>query len=389
MTALTMSGLPPSRAGGNLAIVLTGGGARAAYQIGFLRCLARHMPATRVPIITGISAGAINAAFLAAYSGEMNRAVEELSELWRSLTPERVFRVGTWPLTRNLLRWGARLISGGAFAAPAARSLVDTAPLSELLHRELAAEGGHIQGIEDNLRAGDLTAVALSTLDYSTGQTVTWVQGRDIEEWERPNRLGVKCRLTVNHIMASAALPLIFPAIQLDGSWYGDGGIRMSAPLAPAIHLGADRILAVSTRYGRSREEADRPAIAGYPPPAQVAGKLLNAIFLDSIDQDAERLRRINRLLDSVPIGERDGLRPIELLVLRPSQDLGKLAASYEPRLPGTFRYLTRGLGTRETDSPDLLSMLMFQHDYLSELIEIGDRDAENQLEEIGRLLGW
>ena len=322
---------------GTLAIVLTGGGARAAYQVGFLRCLARHMPETRVPIITGISSGAINAAFLAAYSGEMTKAVDELSELWCGLTPERVFQVGTWPLTRNLLRWAARLISGGAFSAPAARSLVDTTPLSDLLHRELASPDGHIQGIEDNLCQGTLTAVALSTLDYSTGQTVTWVQGCDIDEWRRPNRLGVKCQLTVNHIMASAALPLIFPAIQLENSWYGDGGIRMSAPLAPAIHLGADRILALSTRYDRSDDKAAQPNITGYPPPAQVAGKLLNAIFLDSIDQDAERLRRINGLLDSLPLEERNGLRPIDLLVLRPSQDLGKLSANYEPKLPGTF----------------------------------------------------
>ena len=382
---------PEHTGSGHLALVLTGGGARAAYQIGLLRCLARHMPEARVPIITGISAGAINAAFLAAYTGEMAKAVDELSELWLGLTPDRVFRVGTWPLTRNIVRWGLRLISGGLFSLPAARSLVDTAPLAELLHRELADpdEDGYVHGIEANLCDGDLRAVALSTLDYSTGQTVTWVQGCDIDEWERPNRVGVKCRLTVNHIMASAALPLIFPAVALESSWYGDGGIRMSAPLAPAIHLGADRILAISTRYPRSSNEAAAPSIAGYPPPAQVVGKLLNAIFLDSIDQDAERLNRLNGLIEKLPPEKCNGLRKIDLMVLRPSEDLGKLAANYEPRLPGTFRYLTRGLGTRETDSPDLLSMLMFQHDYLSRLIELGDRDAEEQLPEIGAFLGW
>ena len=384
-----MSANSPDKGNGNLAIVLTGGGARAAYQIGFLRCLARHMPQARVPIITGISAGAINAAFLAAYSGEMSKAVDELSALWLNLTPERVFKVGAWHLTRNLLRWAVRLVSGGLIATPKSHSLVDTSPLAELLRRELRSADGHIKGIERNLKEGNLRAIALSTLDYSTGQTVTWVQGCEIKEWERPNRIGVNTRLTVDHIMASAALPLLFPAIRLGDSWFGDGGIRMSTPLAPAIHLGADRILALSTRYPRSGSEAARPVTLAYPPPAQIAGTLLNAIFLDSIDQDGLRLDRLNRLIDKLPPEERNGLRRVELLVLRPSQDLGRLAANYEPRLPKTFRYLTRGLGTRETESPDVLSMLMFQHDYLSELVEIGDRDAEDQIGEIGKFLGW
>ncbi len=386
-------GLPPEEkapaecAPPGLGLVLTGGGARAAYQVGILRCLARHMPDLFVPIITGVSAGAINATFLASHRGRLDAAVEQLSDLWKQLTPEKVFEVGSLSLFGDLARWGVRLVSGGSRVAPAPRSLVDTAPLDLFLRRALGTIDGEIAGIDENLADRRLRALALTTLKYSTGQTVTWVQGCEIEGWQRPNRVGVMGRVTVDHIMASAALPLIFPAIRLGDSWYGDGGIRMSTPLAPAIHLGAERILAVSTRHLKPNGGTNPPAITGYPPPAQVAGALLNAIFLDSIDQDALRLERINRLLARLPAAKRDGLKPIRLLVLRPSVDLGRLSADFEARLPGAFRFLTRGLGTRETKSPDVLSLLMFQHDYLARLIEIGEADAEAQLDEIAALV--
>jgi NTE family protein len=187
--------------------------------------------------------------------------------------------------------------------------------------------------------------------------------------------------------MASAALPFFFPAIEVDGAWYGDGGIRLAAPLSPAVHLGARRIIAISTRYGRSREEADWPAMVGYPPPAQVAGVLLNAIFLDLLDSDALHLQQINQLVACLPESQRAGLRHIELLVLRPTQDLGRLANLYEPELPSAFRFLTRGLGTRETRSNDLLSLFMFQRNYLRQLIDMGEADAARRADEIRRFL--
>jgi NTE family protein len=215
---------------------------------------------------------------------------------------------------------------------------------------------------------------------------VTWVQTRDecrIEEWERPQRKSVGCRLGVEHVMASASLPFFFPAVEVDGSWYGDGGIRLTAPLSPAVHLGATRIIAVSTRYARSRDEADRPAIAGYPPPAQVAGVLYNAIFLDHLDGDALEMRRISDLIARLPPSDRDGLRPIELLMLRPSVDLGRLANEYEAELPRPFRFLARGLGTRETRSNDMLSLVMFQGDYIRRLLDLGEADATARIGEI------
>jgi NTE family protein len=385
------SGTPVAGSSPKLAaMTLTGGGARGAYQVGFLRCLARNIPEERLnfPLLTGVSAGAINTAYLAARRGSFADAVEDLVHLWSSLTFDRVFRVDAACLARNVLRWGLRLVSGGARGAPTVRGLLDTSPLRQLLLETLRPADGVIEEIDANLSQERIRAVALTSLNYATGQTVTWIQGCELESWERANRRGVKTRITVDHVLASAALPLIFPAVELEGGWYGDGGIRMYTPLAPAIHLGADTILAISTRYPRNRVEASRKVITGYPPPAQVAGVLLNAIFLDAVEQDAYRLERINRLLGAIPSDERKGLRPIRLLTPRPSRDLGRLAADYEAKLPRAFRFLTRGLGTRETSSPDFLSLLMFQPDYLRQLIEIGEQDAENHLDEIQQLLG-
>ena len=187
--------------------------------------------------------------------------------------------------------------------------------------------------------------------------------------------------------MASTALPLLFPAVQLENAWYGDGGIRLAAPLSPVLHLGARRVLAISTRYEKGPDEVDETAIHGYPPPAQVAGVLLNSIFLDLLDNDALRLERLNQLLAMLPPEHRAGLEPVKLLVLRPSQDLGKLASQFEAQLPRSFRFLTRGLGTRETKSPDILSFVLFQPDYLRTLMEIGEADADARIEEIAHFL--
>jgi NTE family protein len=247
-----------------------------------------------------------------------------------------------------------------------------------------------IAGITRSLQAGWLRAIALTASSYTTGQSVTWVQNRDdcgIETWERPLRKSVTCGLGVEHVMATCALPFFFPAVKVGDAWYGDGGIRLTAPLSPAVHLGATRIIAVSTRSARSREEADRPATAGYPPPAQVAGVLYNAIFLDQLDGDALEMQRINHLVARLPASQRDGLRHIDLLLLRPSIDLGRLANAYEPELPRAFRFLTRGLGTRETRSNDMLSLVMFQRDYVRRLIELGEADASAKIAQIRRFL--
>ena len=367
----------------DLGIVMGGGGARAAYQVGFLRAIARRYPNLEIPYVTGVSAGAINAAHLGAHHGTFQQAVEELTRLWGNLHMEHVFRTDSVSLGRQVFGTLRGLASGGHGDNEDLRGLVDTEPLKEFLQEALHTVDDEITGIAYNIARGRLKAIALSTSSYSTGQSVTWVQGTGIREWERPVRRSRNTVLTVDHVMASAALPLFFPAVQLPGGWYGDGGIRLTAPLSPALHLGARRILAISTRYAKSIEEADRPAIQGYPPPAQIIGVLMNAVFLDLMDQDALRLERLNDLLEQLEPEERLGLRPVKLMVLRPSVDLGRLAGRYEPRLPRVFRFLTRGLGTRATESPDFLSLILFQPDYLRALIETGERDAEMRAEEI------
>jgi NTE family protein len=375
----------------DLALVFSGGGARGAYQVGFLRVLANEFPEVVPGILTGVSAGGINAAVLAAWEEPFPKRVEKLADMWIGLHIDDVFRVDLRDLASRTVRWGGRMVSGGTRLLPPAKSLVDTAPLRELLGRVLGANGGAIEGIPRSLHAGRLRALAITASSYTTGQSITWIQTRDdcrIENWERrPQRKSVACELRVDHVMASCALPFFFPAIEVDDEWFGDGGIRLTAPLSPAVHLGATKIIAVSTRYARSREEADRPMIVGYPPPAQVAGILFNAIFLDLLDGDALHLQQINHLVAQLPEHERNGLRHIDLLVLRPSEDLGRLANEYEPQLPRAFRFLTRGLGTAETRSNDLLSLVMFQTDYIQRLIEMGERDAISRLPDIRRFL--
>ena len=378
---------PETEISSKIALVLPGGGARAAYQVGVLRGLGRLFPEQRFSLITGVSAGAINASYLAAHPGNLREATAGLSKLWESLEFDDVFRVDLSWLGKNAARWLLRLALGGSKLGPQVKGLLDTGPLRELLVRELQAHDGRIEGIARNIAAGRLQALALLTVNYGTGQTVVWIEGCDIEAWERPSRVAHTTRLGVDHVMASAALPLAFPAIELDGAWFGDGGIRMSAPLSPALHLGADRLLAISTRYPRSRREADQSSLSGYPPPAQIAGNLMNAIFLDVLDQDVHRLERLDRVVRKLPPEEREGLKPIDIRVLRPSQDLGRLTAGFEPRLPPGFRFLARSLGTRETKSPDFLSLLMFHPEYLGRLIELGDRDAEDQAETVAELV--
>jgi NTE family protein len=373
-----------SHGGRGLALVLSGGGARAAYQVGVLRGLARRRPGLPVPIVAGVSAGAINAACLAAHPHDLAASVERLRSLWGTLEVERVFRVDPWSLAGSVLRWGYRLVSGGGRWAPEVRGMVDTSPLRELLEQSLNAEpDGTIAGVSENIASGALHALTVLTSNYETGQTVAWVEGEDAVSWQRPQRRSRRAQIGVDHIMASAALPFFFPAVRVEGMWHGDGGIRLTNPLSPAIHLGADRILAISTRARRSEEEANRSQLRGYPPPLQIGGQLLNAVFLDALDQDALRIERFNRLLRELPPERRHGLRVVDAEVLRPSRDLGMLAAEYEPELPGLFRHLVRSVGSRETSSPDLLSLVMFQADYCKRLMEIGEADADARMDRI------
>lgn len=366
------------------ALVLSGGGARGAYQVGVLRHLASKHPDLRFKIITGVSAGAINATFLAGRAEDLVEATEDLAERWCSLSTGRVMRSDLPSLLGNALRVTSNIVSGGSKLAPPVRGLVDTKPLRKFL-APLLGPGR----VEENLENGSLQALAVSATSYANGESVTWVQGGPrIKMWSRVRREARPAHITVDHVMASAAIPLFFPACGVGGEYFGDGSLRQAYPLSPAVHLGADRILAVSSRFV-SEGRPPGPEEYRYPPAARVLGLMLNSIFLDHLDADAERLERINSLLERVDPTRRWLVpqREVELLVLRPSRDIGRIAAGFESRLPRALRYMIRGLGTRRATDSDLISYLVFEREYLQELIALGERDAELNRTRIARFV--
>jgi len=370
----------------DLAIVMGGGAARGAYQVGVLCEITKRYPELCVSILTGVSTGAINAVYLANHPGNLRERVHSLAEMWSKLEVDEIFKTDLLSLGGRGFRWMLQLgILGGWRSVPNPRGLVDTSPLGVFLHRALGSTNGALEGVKRNLE-GDLRAVAVTATDYSNGETVTFCEGDEITEWDRPKRRSVKTDLRIEHVMASAAIPVFFPAVTVDGSWYGDGGIRLHSPLAPATHLGADRILALSTRHLESGKRKRVSVSPGYPPPARILGVLYNAIFQDNLDQDASHMERVNGLIAAAG-GRASSYRKIDICVVRPSIDLGLEARAFEPRLPKVFRFLTRRLGTREEGSQDLLSMLMFQSEYLCRLMEIGEQDAHDQFDGIAALI--
>lgn len=371
----------------DLALVLGGGGAHTAYQVGFLRCLAGHFPDLRIPILTGISAGAINAAFIANYQGTFAESIDALSSFWQRLSIDHVFKADAWSIAKNFLHWGIHLLSGGIPRTSSPKGLVDTTPLRLLLGEGFAVSNDGMIGIREKIRQQKLKAIAITTTNYATGQSVTWVQGKNIEIWERPDRHSVMTEITVDQIMASTALPILFPSVKIGDSWYGDGGIRQYAPLSPALHLGARRILAVSTRYQPSLEEMRSAAHREYPSVAHIMDILMSAIFIEHFDQDALGLERVNRLLEHKAMPEDLMHRMVHAFTLRPSLNLSKIAGKYEPDLPRPFRSLTRRFGTHETESFDWLSMIMFDARYIKTLMDIGEADVKARIGEISALL--
>lgn len=364
-------------------LVLSGGGARAAYQVGVLSYIAEKAPEVSFPIIVGVSAGAINAAFLAGHRGSPSDNLQDLVNCWTSLTTERVFDTNLRALSLSGARWFWTLGGGGTSLGPRVKGLLDTAPLKEFLREAL-----QVDGIPVNVAEGRLRALGLTATRYATGQTVTFVHGgKDAPTWERARRCGTSTTISVDHVMASSSIPLIFPAVKLDGEYYGDGSIRQAAPLAPAIHLGAERLLAIATRYAPTLEEVRDRARPGYPPPAQILSLLFNTIFLDTLEGDAERLGQINRVLEALQAEKTDpeGLRRIELLVIRPSRDLSALAEDHKGSLPKSLRFVLRGLGVQHARGAELLSYLIFEPPYLSQIMELGYEDALSQWDEIER----
>ncbi len=369
-------------------IVLTGGGARSAYQVGAIRALAEIVGPGPIPfdVITGISAGAINGIVLATGAEDFARAAERLRATWASLTPDRIFRTGALRLATIGTRWMRDLSAGGLLGKSGINYLLDPRPLQTLIEDRIP-----IGRMRRHLRSGRIRAVGVSATNYHTGSGVTFFEGAaDIEPWTRSTRIGIRSRITPAHIMASSAIPIFFPPVAIDGSFYGDGCVRMHYPMSPAIHLGADRIVAVSQRYLLPASETAEREVRSKTdalPISEIAGVLLNAVFLDSLDSDLERLERINRTLQLIPREKQNGrdldVRPIPALVLRPSQDLGKLAADEYERFPTMLRYLLKGIGATGQAGEDLLAYLAFEPIYVQRVMELGYADTMSRRDEI------
>lgn len=366
------------------ALVLSGSGARGAYQVGALMALAELLGDRTLPfsILVGTSSGAITSSLLAARARDFSVAVDRLADFWRRIRPQDVYRTDAATLARVGATWMMDLSLAGLVGRHRRKALLMSDPLRALLQERLDMDLVH-----QNIRQGLVHGLALTTTGYGNGQGVTFFDGSpDVKPWVRSTRAGVRQRLTLDHVMASSAIPLFFPAVRVDGTYYADGCLRSMTPLSPAIHLGADRILAIGIRWPGAEQ---RQATDAYPTVADTAGLILNAVFVEALEMDIERHERINRTLalvpDPAPISE---LRQIPLFVLRPSEDLGRLAKDTLSSLPLLVQYLFRGLGISGESGWDLLSYLAFDSTYTSKLLDLGYTDAMAQGDALLKFIG-
>ncbi len=371
---------------GKAALVLTGGGARAAYQVGVLNAIREirgRAPGNPFPILCGTSAGAVNAAALAVFSDNFDAAVRKLSWIWRNFTVGQVYRSDGLSITLSGLRWGSALMLGW-LVRQSPTSLLDNEPLRQLLVGAL-----DFRAIQRNIERGHLHALSVTASGYATGESLSFFQAVDgVDSWRRTQRVGVRSPITVDHLLASSAIPFVFPAIKIHREFFGDGSMRQLAPVSPAIHLGAERILVVgSGRFGlEPRQRTDR-----YPSPAQIAGHAMSSIFLDSLEVDLERLQRINDTVGAIHAGQREALgialKPIETLVISPSRKLESIAARYRQTLPPVLRAVLHGVGATRRNGSTILSYLLFESGYTRALMELGYRDAMERRSEVAAFL--
>lgn len=370
-----------------IGLILTGGGSRAAYQVGVLKAIAEFLPrAAHSPfaIICGTSAGALNAATLAINAGHFRKGVKYLLNVWKNFHVAEVYRSDVVGVVNNSSRWLAGLILS-SFGVDKLNhvSLLDNAPLVELLEETLPCEK-----IQESIDSGVLHALSITASGYGSGHSVTFYQGAEgIEPWKRARRVGVPTKIEIPHLLASAAIPFIFPAVHIHREHFGDGSMRQLAPISSALHLGADRVLVVGMGHGGDDgdDESRRSKIDEYPSIAQIAGHALDSIFLDSMEVDLERLHRINHTVSLIPDDIRPSikLRHVDVLVISPSQPIEKIAERHLNGLPWTIRILLRAVGVMRRRGANLVSYLLFDKAYCRALIDLGYKDAMQNKEEI------
>jgi NTE family protein len=387
-------------------LLLTGGGARAAYQVGVLEAIADLRKACGAqntgnpfPIITGTSAGAINAAALACGADDFDASVRRIVGVWKNFSAEQVYRSDSLSVMRSGARWLTLLSIGWVVAKwrrLRPRSLLDNSPLAELLGKMVP-----LARLPELIQQGHIQALAITASSYSSGEHVTFFEGAShLKPWVRSQRFGVRDHITIEHLLASSAIPFIFPAkaLRLNDhiEYFGDGSMRQSAPIAGAIHLGARRVLVVGAgRMNEPKGDAAMQPSNGYPSLAQIAGHALSNIFLDALAVDVERMRRINRTLTLIPLEAQHAspLRPIELLVISPSQRLDEMAVRYISLLPTAVRTMLGGVGVSSKASDvkgaALASYLLFESGYTRELMALGYADTLAQSDEVRNFFGW
>lgn len=373
-----------------IGLILTGGGARAAYQVGVLKAIAEFMPRrARNPfqIICGTSAGALNAVTLAVNAQHLRKGVKYLLGIWTNAQVSDIYRSDALGVLKNSSRWVAGLVlSLLGINRMHHISLLDNAPLAKFLEQALPCDK-----IQENIDAGALHALSITASGYGSGHSVTFYQGvPGIQPWKRARRLGVETKIGIEHLLASSAIPFLFPAVLIHREYFGDGSVRQIAPISSALHLGADKVLLMGAWHDDD-EEGRRHRMDTYPTLAQIAGHALDSIFLDGLEVDLERLERINKSLSLIPEELRlaTNMRHIGVLVITPSQPLEKVAERHIQRLPWTIRLLLRSAGVMRRSGANLVSYLLFDKNYCQALIDLGYQDALKRREEILKFLGY
>ncbi|HMB37732.1 MAG TPA: patatin-like phospholipase family protein [Wenzhouxiangellaceae bacterium] len=365
------------------ALMLPGGGARGAYQVGVLKAMAEYLPGPETPfrIIAGTSAGGINAAVMASHAENFAYGAERLAQFWGNFRCRHIYRTGWLHNMGTGLHWLASMTLGGlGIANP--KALLDNRPLGQLLERELDTKG-----IRRAIDEGHLDALLITASGYATSRAVTFFQGRDeFVEWNRYKRAGVRCAIDAGHLLASAALPLLFPAQRIGNEYFGDGGMRHTTPLSPPIHMGADRVVIIGTRD--ELQDPEPEVCERYPTLGDIGGYLLDVIFMDYLNNDLSRLKRINRTLEVVPAQHRPetGLKKIDALLIQPSEDLREVSNRHMHRVPASVKTLLKGVGAWGPGR--LPSYLLFEAEFCRELMELGYKDGMARRDEVRKLMG-